>query len=187
MTKVIIVDTQDKQIGTTGKIHVHKKGILHRAFSIMIFNSKNQILIQQRALHKYHSGGMWANACCSHPSPDIDILTQIHSRLREEMGFDCELKWHFSFIYKAFVDNGLTEYEYDHVFWGQYEKELIINTDEVMDFKWIDISCVINEINLNPDIYSFWFKEIIRHSISNGLIQKRGDKHYLNDNILNHI
>jgi len=172
MQKVIIVDNQDNQIGISDKISVHVKGILHRAFSIMIYNNKNQILLQQRAFNKYHSSGLWTNACCSHPNSEIDFEKQVRKRLQEEIGIDCNLKWCFSFIYKETFENGLTENEFDHVFYGQFEGNPIINENEVADFKWIDTTELISDMKINPNKYSVWFHKIIENSITQNIIEK---------------
>ena len=172
MTKVILVNKNDIQTGIADKMNAHKQGFLHRAFSIMIYNSKNQMLIHQRAFNKYHCSGLWSNACCSHPQPDIDINKHIHERLIEEMGFDCDLKWHFSFQYKSIFDNGLTENELDHVYWGIFENQPQINRNEVANYKWVNISDIIQEIQTLPEIFTPWFKIIIEDSILRNEIQK---------------
>ena len=163
MTKVILVNKNDEQTGIAEKLEVHEKGLLHRAFSIMIYNSKNQILIHQRALNKYHCGGLWSNACCSHPKPEHDINIQIHERLLEEMGFDCNLKWTFSFHYKSTFDNGLTENELDHVYWGKFDGQPVINKNEVADYKWVNFSELTEDIKRNPDLYTIWFRKIFKY------------------------
>ena len=163
-SKVILVDENDKEIGTCEKLKAHKEGKLHRAFSIFIFNSKGELLLQQRAKEKYHSGGLWTNTVCSHPEPNKDILKSIKSRLKEEMGFSTKVKELFSFIYKSDYKNGLIEYEFDHVFFGLYEKNPKPNPEEVMDFKWIKIEDIKNDINNNPNKYTSWFKVILENS-----------------------
>src|SRR3954470_13284590 len=121
MEQVILVNEKDQAIGTMEKMEAHRKGVLHRAFSVFIFDRHGKMLLQQRAFHKYHSGGLWTNACCSHPLPGEDIESAAHRRLYEEMGFQTPLKKIFDFTYKADFRNGLTEYEFDHVFTGYYE------------------------------------------------------------------
>ena len=116
-----MVDTNDMSTGTMEKMEAHEKAILHRAFSVFIFNAKGELLLQQRATDKYHSGGLWTNSCCSHPRPGEDTLRAAYRRLREEMGFETELQKVFDFVYKASFENGLTEYEFDHVFVGEYD------------------------------------------------------------------
>jgi len=158
-SKIILVDKKDRQIGTEFKLKAHREGKLHRAFSIFVFNSKGEMLLQQRAFKKYHSGGLWTNTCCSHPKVGETVLEAGHRRLKEEMGFDCELSEVFSFVYKAKLDNELTEYEFDHVLFGQFNGNPVINKDEVADFKWIDLKSLTKDIKSNPQAYTYWFKE----------------------------
>ena len=132
--QLILVDEQDNPIGTCEKMEAHRKGLLHRAFSVFIFDAQGRMLLQQRALSKYHSGGLWTNACCSHPFPGEDNLTAATRRLQEELGFTTSLRKAFDFYYRAAFDNGLTEHEFDHVFVGQYEGTLEVNPQEVMDY-----------------------------------------------------
>ncbi|KKQ33357.1 MAG: Isopentenyl-diphosphate Delta-isomerase [candidate division TM6 bacterium GW2011_GWF2_37_49] len=161
-SNLILVDENDKIIGTAEKLDAHKKGLLHRAFSILIFNSKNEILLQRRALHKYHSGGLWTNACCSHPRINEDLYVAIHKRLLEEMGFDCALEKKFEFIYKIwFEKDQIFEYEYDHVFVGKYDGFVIPNSEEADEIKWIALYDLMSDLKENPENYTFWFKEII--------------------------
>ena len=155
--KIVLVDENDREIGTEEKLKAHKDGKLHRAFSIFIFNSKGEMLLQKRAKNKYHSGGLWTNACCSHPRPDERLGDAIHRRLKEEMGFDCELKKMFHFIYKVKFDNNLTEHEFDHVFVGIYDGKVKPNPEEVEDFKWININDLIKDIRTNDKRYTYWF------------------------------
>jgi isopentenyl-diphosphate Delta-isomerase len=131
---------------------------LHRAFSIFIFNAKGEMLLQQRALKKYHSGGLWTNACCSHPYHGQDTKLAAEKRLQEEMGFTVELTKAFEFTYKAPFDNGLTEYEYDHVFIATYDGEIIPNPDEVMDFCYMSMHDVDASLTSHPHKYTEWFK-----------------------------
>jgi isopentenyl-diphosphate delta-isomerase len=155
---VILVDENDIPVGEEEKIKAHKEGKLHRAFSIFIFNSKNQLLLQQRALTKYHSAGLWTNTCCSHPRQNEEVLISAHRRLQEEIGFDCELKDIFNFKYKVDFDNGLTEHELDHVLIGYSEKELNINPEEIKSYKWVDLSWLQKDMKENPEIYTVWLK-----------------------------
>ena len=156
--KVILVDKNDNQVGLMPKLEAHQKGLLHRAFSIFIFNSKYELLLQKRASSKYHSGGLWTNTCCSHPREGEDILDAANRRLIEEMGIETSLRKVHEFIYKAELDNDLTEYEFDHVFYGVYNEEPIINKDEADDFKWIDMDSLNEDIKTNGDNYTIWFK-----------------------------
>lgn len=159
--QVILVDKNDVPIGLMEKLEAHQKGELHRAFSIFVFNSKGELLLQQRALHKYHSGGLWTNTCCSHPFPNETNEQAAHRRLMEEMGFDCELHKKFDFIYKAKLNNELTEHEFDHVFVGIYDKAPLVNADEVANWKYIKPEQLLEDIKKNPENYTYWFKEVI--------------------------
>lgn len=158
--KVILVDEKDQPIGLMEKIEAHEKALLHRAFSVFVLNSKNELMLQRRALHKYHSPGLWTNTCCSHQREGETSLDAATRRLQEEMGFATPLQEKFSFIYKAVFDNGLTEHEFDHVLLGNYEKEPIINKNEVSEWKWMPLLEVKNDILNNPNIYTPWFKII---------------------------
>ncbi len=158
-----LVDDNDNIIGHGEKLEVHLKGLLHRAFSILVFNSKNEVLIHQRAFGKYHSPGLWTNTCCGHPNEDETMEAAVHRRLQEEMGFDCELTHKFTFRYKAVFDNGLTENEIDHVYVGTFNEKFIVNPEEVADYKWISISETRDLIQLNPNDFTVWFKEIMKH------------------------
>ena len=156
--KVILVDKNDNQIGFMPKLEAHQKGVLHRAFSIFIFNNKYELLLQKRASSKYHSGGLWTNTCCSHPREDEVILDAAKRRLIEEMGIETSLRKVHEFIYKAELDNDLIEHEFDHVFYGIYNEDPIINDDEADDFKWIDMDSLNDDIKKNGDNYTIWFK-----------------------------
>ncbi len=156
--EVVLVDEYDTEIGTMEKMEAHRKALLHRAFSVFIFNSKNEMLLQQRAITKYHSGGLWTNACCSHPFPNETPRVAATRRLQQEMGFVTPLQKAFTFTYKAEFDNGLTEYEYDHVFVGQYESEINFNKDEVMDYCYKTINEIEQDALANPNKYTSWFK-----------------------------
>jgi isopentenyl-diphosphate delta-isomerase len=158
---VILVDEHDNEIGLMEKQEAHVKAVLHRAFSVMVFNDKGEMLLQQRALSKYHSGGLWTNTCCSHPRQGETTEQAAHRRLQEEMGFDCELKLHQTFIYKAPFENGLTEHELDHVFVGIYNQNPHINLDEVNDFHWISLSELDQQLRNQPEKFTVWFKMIM--------------------------
>ncbi|MEX2707291.1 MAG: isopentenyl-diphosphate Delta-isomerase [Candidatus Freyrarchaeum guaymaensis] len=155
---VILVDENDTEIGAEEKLKAHRDGKLHRAFSIFIFNSEGEMLLQKRAKSKYHSGGLWSNACCSHPRPGESLEQAAHRRLQEEMGFDCDLQKAFHFVYKTKLDNDLTEYEFDHVFIGNYEGEIKVNPDEAEDFKWVKMDDVKEDVIKHPENYTEWFK-----------------------------
>lgn len=156
--KVILVDEQDNPIGEEEKLKAHIDGKLHRAFSIFLFNEKNEMLLQQRALNKYHSAGLWTNTCCSHPQPNSNINSDIRDRLLFEMGIICKLSWQFSFKYKASFYNGITEHELDHVYTGIFNKNPNPNPDEVADWRWINIIDLKIDIEQNPQKYTEWFK-----------------------------
>lgn len=164
---VILVDENDVSRGVMEKMEAHQKGELHRAFSIFVFNSKNELLLQRRALNKYHSGGLWTNTCCSHPLPDENIKESAHKRLQEEMGFDCVLNSAFHFIYKTDLDNGLTEHELDHVFIGHYDSNPIINSEEAMDWQYMAIDEIKENLKINPEQYTVWFKIIFEKVLEN--------------------
>jgi isopentenyl-diphosphate delta-isomerase len=155
---IILVNENDVQLGTMEKMEVHQKALLHRAFSIFIFNSKGDMLLQQRAINKYHSAGLWSNACCSHPSGDQQTMEAAEKRLQAEMGFTVPLQKAFDFIYKAALENGLTEHEYDHVFMGKYDGEIYPDKDEVKDFCFVSMDEIKNSIQTHPEKYTEWFK-----------------------------
>ena len=157
---VILVNENDEQVGLMPKLEAHEKAVLHRAFSVFILNSKNEIMLQQRAHHKYHSPLLWTNTCCSHQRNGETNIQAGSRRLFEEMGFKAELKELFHFIYKAPFDNGLTEHELDHVMIGYYDDAPIINPEEVESWKWMKIEDVKKDMQLHPDLYTIWFKII---------------------------
>ncbi|NRB58849.1 MAG: isopentenyl-diphosphate Delta-isomerase [Winogradskyella sp.] len=158
--QVILVDEYDNQIGLMPKMEAHEKAVLHRAFSVFIFNNRNELMLQQRAMHKYHSPGLWTNTCCSHQRDGESNLEAGKRRLEEEMGFVTELEESTSFIYKAPFSNGLTEHEYDHIMIGYYNDEPIINKEEVADWKWMNLEAVKLDIAQHPENYTAWFKII---------------------------
>ena len=155
---IILVDRNDKEIGYEEKIKPHLEGRLHRAFSVFVFNSDGEMLLQQRARSKYHSGGLWTNTCCSHPRRGEETEKAAHRRLSEEMGFDCPLEEQFTFIYKAKLDRGLTEHEFDHVFFGTYNGEVEPDPEEADGYDWVTIDNLKKDMKLNPDKYTVWFK-----------------------------
>jgi isopentenyl-diphosphate delta-isomerase len=157
---VILVNRNDEQIGLMPKLEAHEKAVLHRAFSVFVLNNKNEIMLQQRAHHKYHSPLLWTNTCCSHQREGESNIQAGTRRLFEEMGFSTELKELFHFIYKAPFDNGLTEHELDHVMIGYCDTEPRINSDEVESWKWMSIDAVKTDMQLRPEIYTVWFKII---------------------------
>jgi len=157
---VILVDTNDTPLGTMPKMEAHEKAVLHRAFSVFILNSKNQLMLQQRAFHKYHSPGLWTNTCCSHQRLGETNIEAGKRRLFEEMGITSELTELFSFIYKAPFDNGLTEHELDHVLVGYSNEDPTINLEEVSNWKWMDIDAVHVDCEQHPHNYTVWFRII---------------------------
>lgn len=161
MEHVILVDEKDNALGTMEKLEAHRKGLLHRAFSVLIYNSKGEILLQQRSWKKYHSGGLWTNTCCSHPQPDEDIQTAGRRRLREEMGIDVGVDFSHKFIYRTPLDHDLVEHEYDHVFVGRFDGEPVINPDEVADWRFSSPADIKSEMIKNPEAFTYWFKLII--------------------------
>lgn len=166
--QVVLVDKDDNCIGLMEKLEAHEKGLLHRAFSVLLFNDNKELLLQQRAFDKYHCGGLWTNTCCSHPRPEEEVEDAALRRLKEEMGIECDLKKSFEFIYKAELNNGLTEHEYDHVFFGTFSGEPAINTDEVANWKYMPLDALRRDIAAHPANYTPWFK-IILDKIDAGL------------------
>lgn len=168
---VILVNEHDEQIGLMPKMEAHEKALLHRAFSVFVFNDNNELMLQQRALHKYHSPGLWTNTCCSHQREGESNIEAGKRRLDEEMGFTTELKETISFIYKAPFDNGLTEHELDHVMIGYFNDVPNINKDEVADWKWMTPKAIKLDMVEHPEIYTAWFKIIFekfyQHLIDN--------------------
>ncbi|RYY16256.1 MAG: isopentenyl-diphosphate Delta-isomerase [Chitinophagaceae bacterium] len=156
--EVILVDEQDQETGVAEKMEAHETGQLHRAFSVFIFNSRGEMLLQQRALDKYHSGGLWTNTCCSHPRPGEATGQAALRRLQEEMGFQVELEKVFDFLYKADFDNGLIEHEFDHVFVAEYEGAININPIEVMDYTYRPIADIEEAMAANPEQFTAWFR-----------------------------
>ncbi len=157
---VILVNQNDEQIGLMPKMEAHEKAVLHRAFSVFVMNDNGETMLQQRAAHKYHSPLLWTNTCCSHQRDGENNIDAGRRRLREEMGFETEIKELCSFIYKAPFDNGLTEHEFDHVMIGKYNEAPVINTQEVADWKWMKPLAIQQDIAENPERYTAWFKII---------------------------
>ena len=167
INEVILVDERDIAIGVMEKMEAHRKGALHRAFSIFLFNGKGEMLLQRRALAKYHSPGLWTNTCCSHPMQGESIEVAADRRLREEMGMTCTMYKAFDFIYKAELENDLIEHEFDHVLFGTTNEPPVINPEEVSEWKWIPVYDVYIDVQLNPARYTEWFKialpEVMAH------------------------
>jgi isopentenyl-diphosphate delta-isomerase len=156
--QVILVDIEDNVLGTMDKMDAHVQGRLHRAFSVFIFNGAGELLLQQRALDKYHSAGKWTNTCCSHPRLGEGTLEAAHRRLLEEMGMECDLKYAFNFTYKAELLEGIEEHEYDHVYFGLSDDLPIPNPSEVAAYKYLSMEAIAADIQTNPDDYSEWLK-----------------------------
>jgi isopentenyl-diphosphate delta-isomerase len=166
--QVILVDHEDVPRGQMDKMEAHKKGLLHRAFSVFIFNSKRELLLQQRALNKYHSGGLWTNTCCSHPRVNESNIQAAKRRLKEEMGMDGDITYLFKFTYRAEFADGLTEHEVDHVFFGWSDALPVINQDEVETYKYMDLEALADDIRVNPSVYTPWLRiclgKVIEHA-----------------------
>ena len=162
--QVILVDENDNQIGLMPKMEAHENAVLHRAFSVFIFNKKGDLMLQQRAAHKYHSPLLWTNTCCSHQRDGETNIAAGTRRLQEEMGFTTDLKEVFSFVYKAPFDNGLTEHELDHVMVGTFEGSPSINPEEVESYKWMPLEDIKKDIETTPESYTEWFKIIFKES-----------------------
>jgi isopentenyl-diphosphate Delta-isomerase len=156
--QVVLVNEMDQVIGVGEKIHTHVIGALHRAFSVFIFNSAGQLLLQKRSSAKYHSRGLWSNTCCGHPRPGEPIAEASRRRLIEEMGFDCAVRKLFEFIYYARLENGLYEHEYDHVLVGNFDESPVPNQDEVDAWKWADLPVIKLDMHAHPEHYSYWFR-----------------------------
>jgi isopentenyl-diphosphate delta-isomerase len=156
--EVILVNEQDQDTGVAGKMEAHELGLLHRAFSVFVFNSRGEMLLQQRALEKYHSGGLWTNTCCSHPRPGEDTQAAAERRLKEEMGFQVSLEKVFEFLYKADFDNGLAEHEFDHVFVAEYEGPVEMNKEEVMNYSYRSMQEIATSLETEPEQYTAWFR-----------------------------
>jgi isopentenyl-diphosphate Delta-isomerase len=164
MEHVVLVDDGDNPIGTMEKLEAHQKGVLHRAFSILLFNSKGELLLQKRAKTKYHSAGLWSNTCCSHPLPGESMADATRRKLKQEMGIDLRPEFAYKFIYKANLDSNLTEHEYDHVFTGSFEGAPMINTEEVEEWKYCHVNLLRQDALAHPQQYTYWFRLIMDHN-----------------------
>ena len=162
METLILVDEQDNPVGTVEKMKAHHEGLLHRAFSVFLFDEQGNMLLQRRALHKYHSPGLWSNACCSHPRPGEETIMAAERRLDEEMGIKgCRLAHLFAFTYRVEFTERLIEHEYDHVFTGTFTGDPVPNPDEVMEWKWMRVEELKTDITVNPERYTYWIKEAV--------------------------
>src|SRR5689334_23713550 len=156
--QVILVNEKDEVMGTAGKMEVHRKGLLHRAFSVFVFNKRGEMLLQQRAENKYHSGGLWTNACCSHPAPGEGTLQAAERRLKEELGFETKVEKIFDFVYRTEFENGLIEHEFDHVLAGIYDGPVELNRDEVKDYCFKTVNEISDSLQTHPAKYTEWFR-----------------------------
>ncbi len=167
---VILVDENDHPVGQMEKMQAHEEAMLHRAFSVFLFNEKNEVLLQRRALSKYHSGGLYTNACCSHPRKGETVEQAAHRRLQEELGIDCDVKEVYQFMYRAELDHGMTENEFDHVLIGEYiNQDIPFNPEEVDSVMWISFDELVDDIARSPEKYTVWFK-IIMDNVSKSLL-----------------
>ena len=164
MDHVILVDEHDNAIGTMEKLEAHQKGLLHRAFSVLLFNSRGEMLLQKRASTKYHSAGLWTNACCSHPKQNEDIYLTVRNRLSYEMGIDVVPEFFYKFTYRSGLDKNLIEHEIDYVYIGTFDGIPAINLEEVEDWKFVSLEDLRLAIDSNPQDYTYWFKVIVGHS-----------------------
>ncbi len=164
MEQVILVDEHDQEIGTMEKMEAHRKGLLHRAFSVLVFNSQGEILVQQRADSKYHSAGLWTNTCCSHPRPHECIQEASARRLREEMGIAANPEFLFKFTYRTHLEQDLVEHEVDHVFTAIFDGTPEANPHEVQAWKFIDLDLLRKDVELHPSNYTYWFRLILEHT-----------------------
>jgi len=166
MDRVILVDERDNEIGTMEKLEAHQKGVLHRAFSVLLFNSKGEMLLQKRAKNKYHSGGLWSNACCSHPKPGEEMQEAVRRRLKEELGVDLKPTFSYKFIYNVAFTNSLIEHEFDHVFVGTFDGSPKVNRNEIDEWKFVDQKVLEDQVNTNPNQFTYWFKMILSNNLT---------------------
>lgn len=168
-TLLVAVDAHDRETGFVDKMTAHREGILHRAFSIFVFDEGGRLLLQRRATGKYHSGGLWSNTCCSHPRAGEGLLDAAHRRLREEMGFDCPLEAGFGFVYRAALDGGLVEHEFDHVVVGRFQGTPVPDVREADEWKWERVSAIRSQLAENPGAFTAWFKPALEGLLARGL------------------
>lgn len=160
-SEVILVDQEDQELGRMEKLEAHRDGVLHRAFSVLVFNSVGEMLIQQRAENKYHSAGLWSNACCSHPAPGETVLEAAKRRLIEEIGLTCEIEPLFNLVYRIDFENGLTEHEYDHVLIATTDQVPVLNSDEVAAVRYVSEAKLKEELDAMPEAFTYWFRLIM--------------------------
>lgn len=173
---LITVDGQDRPTGVMEKMRAHREGVLHRAFSVFVFDDANRLLLQRRATQKYHSGGLWSNTCCSHPRPGELVPQAAHRRLGEEMGFDCALETAFSFVYRAELDGGLLEHEYDHVLIGRFSGDPAPDPAEVSAWSWESVPDIESRLSSRPGDYTVWFRIALGELVARGLHARRARK-----------
>lgn len=159
----MLVNDHDEETGVMEKMEAHRTGSLHRAFSVLLFNSRGEMLLQKRAQTKYHSSGLWTNTCCSHPRPGESLEEATRRKLRQEMGIEANPRFAFKFQYKAPLDNQLIEYEIDHVFIGQFDGEPVLNEHEAEDWKFVDLHSLKQQIHTDPQQFTPWFRLILDH------------------------
>jgi isopentenyl-diphosphate delta-isomerase len=175
--EVVLVNEDDIELGTMEKLEAHEKGALHRAFSVILVNSKGELLLQKRAAKKYHSASLWTNACCSHPRPGESVETAAERRLKEELGIYAKPKLAYSFVYKVALENNLIEHELDHVLIGKFDGEPIINPDEIEYWKHSSLADLHHDILNHPSHYTYWFKLILNHpELRSALLQFKLEK-----------
>ncbi len=170
---VILVNERDEWLGLEEKMEAHKKGLLHRAFSVFVLNSNNEVLLQQRAAHKYHSGGLWSNTCCSHPRAGESTIHAAHRRLQEEMGFDCDIEKIFTFRYRAEVGNMLIENEYDHIYMGHFDGEPQLNNEEVAAYKFVPPDELAEWVEREPESFTVWFRMVFPKFVEHSRLLKK--------------
>lgn len=163
MEHVVLVNTEDEELGTMEKMEAHRTGTLHRAFSVLLFNSRGEMLLQKRAQSKYHSGGLWTNTCCSHPRPGETLEEAARRKLKQEMGIDLQPSFAFKFLYQTPLDNNLIEHEIDHVFVGEFDGEPVLNEDEAEDWKFVDLAHLRAQMKSQPNQFTAWFRLIVSH------------------------
>ncbi len=168
--RIVLVNETDRSIGEMDKLEVHQKGLLHRAFSIFLFDDQGKLLLQKRAAGKYHSANLWSNTCCSHPRPEEDTLQAAVRRLKEEMGIETALEKKFDLIYRVQLDNNLMEYEYDHIYTGRSNQTPLLNREEVSDYRWVTIQELRAEIKSDPVNFTEWLKILLLKDAFNNII-----------------
>lgn len=159
----MLVDEDDREVGTMEKMEAHRMGRLHRAFSVLVYNSRGELLIQQRAATKYHSAGLWTNTCCSHPRPDESIRLATARRLREEMGIEAEPEFLYKFMYQVTLEDNLVEHELDHVFRATFDGVPLTHPDEVQAWRFVPVDELLKDVAASPEKYTYWFRLILGH------------------------